>query len=78
MAASQENEGAEKAQSDIAFADANAAVVTIAHWIRASKQILMDAPRLQSYIEGRMRYGLAYKEELQLLMGDGNCGANKR
>lgn len=74
MAASQENEGDEKEQSDIAFDLLNTPVVTIAHWIRASKQILADAPQLQSYIDGRMRYGLAYKEELQLLMGDGNSG----
>ena len=74
MAASQDGEGTAKEQSDIAFDLLNAPVVTIAHWIRASKQILSDAPRLQSYIDGRMRYGLAYKEELQLLMGDGNNG----
>src|SRR5205085_10777098 len=41
------------------------------HWVRATKQILSDAPQLRSYIDGRLRYGLAYKEELQFLMGDG-------
>lgn len=71
MAASQTGEGVEKAQSDITFDADTAPVVTIAHWMRTSKQILADAPRLQSYIDGRMRYGLAYQEELQLLMGSG-------
>jgi HK97 family phage major capsid protein len=78
MAAAQGNEGtatqSEKAQSDIAFEDASAPVVTVAHWMRANKQILADAPRLQSYIDGRMRYGLAFKEELMLLMGAGGAG----
>lgn len=67
-------EGATKAQSDIAFTDASAPVVTIAHWMRATKQILADAPRLQSYIDGRMRYGLKLKEEAQLLLGDNTSG----
>lgn len=71
MAASQTGEGIEKAKSDITFDAATAPVVTIAHWMRTSKQILSDAPRLQSYIDGRMRYGLAYQEELQLLLGSG-------
>jgi len=60
-----------KPQSDITFDIRTAAVTTIAHWVLATRQILDDAPMLQSYIDGRLRYGLAYAEELQLLMGDG-------
>jgi HK97 family phage major capsid protein len=30
-----------------------------------------DAPQLQSYIDGRLRWGLAYVEENELLYGDG-------
>lgn len=74
MAGVQATEGSAKAQSDIAFTDATAPVVTIAHWIRTSKQILSDAPRLQSYIDGRMRYGLKLVEENQILMGSGTSG----
>ncbi len=74
MAAIQATEGAAKAQSDIAFTDAQSNVATIAHWIRTSKQILADAPRLQSYIDNRMRYGLKLVEENQILMGSGTSG----
>lgn len=43
----------------------------IAHYMKASRQILSDAAQLASFIDGRLRYGLAYKEEAQLLNGDG-------
>lgn len=74
MAAVQASEGAAKAQSDIAFNLTTSAVATIAHYVKASKQILADAPMLESYIDGRLRYGLEYQEELQLLMGSGTGG----
>ncbi|WP_085696280.1 phage major capsid protein [Pseudomonas sp. B26(2017)] len=74
MAAVQATEGATKAQSDIKFGLKNTNVVTIAHWFRASKQVLSDIPLLQSYINGRAIYGLKYKEEEQLLAGDGTDG----
>nr|WP_243443854.1 phage major capsid protein [Asaia prunellae] len=43
----------------------------MAHFVMASKQILADAPMLASYVDGRLRYGLAFREEDQLLNGDG-------
>lgn len=64
-------EGGLKPQSDLKFDLLTKNVATIAHWVQASKQILSDAPMLESYIDGRLRYGLAYAEELQLLKGDG-------
>lgn len=70
-AAATVSEGAQKPQSDITFALVNTSVTTIAHWVIASRQILADASMLQSYIDGRLRYGLMYVEELQLLKGDG-------
>jgi HK97 family phage major capsid protein len=60
-----------KPESSITFELVTKAVATIAHYILASKQILDDAPMLQSHIDGRLRYGLAYVEEQQLLNGDG-------
>jgi HK97 family phage major capsid protein len=74
MAAVQGAEGTAKAQSDIAFSLQNSSVVTIAHYVKASKQILADAPMMESYIDGRLKYGLEYAEELQLLMGSGTGG----
>lgn len=64
-------EGAQKPKSDITFNLATAPVRTIAHLFKASRQILDDAVGLRSYIDGRARYGLQYKEEAQLLTGDG-------
>jgi len=71
MAAPQAGEGALKAQSDLSFGLVTTTVKTIAHWFRASKQVLSDIPLLQSYINGRAIYGLKYKEEEQILAGDG-------
>lgn len=64
-------EGTGKPQSDLSFELKTTTVKTIAHWFRASKQVLADIPLLQSYINGRAIYGLKYKEEEQLIAGDG-------
>lgn len=64
-------EGASKPQSEIQFEEATAPVRTIAHWMRASVQVLADAPALASIIDQRLRYGLSYVEEQQLLNGSG-------
>ena len=49
----------------------NFPVRTIAHLVKASRQILDDAPALRSVIDAEMRYGLDYIEEVQMLYGDG-------
>lgn len=64
-------EGGSKPQSDLSLDLVDTPVRTIAHWIKASVQVLADIPLLQSYIDGRLRYGLQYVEEQQLLAGDG-------
>ncbi|ECJ4782345.1 phage major capsid protein, partial [Salmonella enterica subsp. diarizonae] len=69
------SEGTKKPQSEITFDLKTAPVRTIAHTFKASRQILDDAKGLASYIDARARYGLRFKEELQLLSGDGT-GAN--
>ena len=66
-----ENPSGTKPESNITFEADQAPVVTIAHWIHASKQVLADVPMLQSYIDGRLRAGLKLKEEDQLLNGSG-------
>lgn len=60
-----------KPESDITFEAETANVRTIAHWMTASKQVLADAPMLESYIGNRLMYGLKLVEENQLLNGDG-------
>lgn len=64
-------EGALKPQSELQYTEETAPVRTIAHWMRASVQVLADAPGLRSMIDQRLRYGLAYVEEQQLLNGSG-------
>lgn len=66
-----ETTGPTKPQSEIKFDIVTTSVTTIAHWLLATRQILDDVPMLQSYIDGRLRYGLAYVEENQLLNGGG-------
>ncbi|MDH2313995.1 phage major capsid protein [Methylobacterium brachiatum] len=60
-----------KPQSDLALTTATANVRTLAHWFKASRQVLDDIPALQSYIDARATYGLLFVEEQQLLAGDG-------
>ncbi|WP_353174152.1 phage major capsid protein [Acinetobacter rudis] len=64
-------EGKPKPYSEIKFENVTANVRTIAHLFKASRQILDDAPALQSYIDARARYGLQLAEERQLLLGSG-------
>lgn len=68
-------ENVTKPESGITFEMVNTAVTTLAHWIPISKQVLDDAPMLQSYVNTRLMYGLKLEEEDQLLNGDGT-GAN--
>ncbi|WP_395624274.1 phage major capsid protein [Sphingomonas daechungensis] len=64
-------EGALKPESALAWELKQAKVATIAHWVPASRQVLDDAPQLRTLVDGELRYGLALKEETQLLLGDG-------
>ena len=74
-------EGALKPESQLTFTKEKANVRTIAHWIQASRQIMDDAPMLESYVNGRLLFGLDLVEEGQLLNGDGTgdnlIGLNK-
>lgn len=67
-------EGTLKPQSDLTFEQAQANVIKLAHWIKATTEILDDAPALQSIIDQRLRYGLSFVEDVQLLMGSGTAG----
>ncbi len=68
-------EEALKPESDIAWELRNVPTRVIAHWVKASSQILSDAPQIGGMIDSELRYGLALKEEQQILYGD-NTGAN--
>lgn len=64
-------EGTRKPESNLTFEQRDAKVIKLAHFIKATTEILDDAPGLQSMIDERLRYGLDYVEDLQLLMGSG-------
>ena len=64
-------EGGLKPKSDISFDMVATSVIKIATYVKASTEILQDAPMLQSYVDGRLRYMLSYVEEAQLLNGSG-------
>lgn len=67
-------EGAPKNESGITYELANVPVVTIAHFVRASRQVLSDSAALAGTVEGRLAYGLGIEEEDELLTGDGTVG----
>lgn len=64
-------ENTEKPYSELDFEEVLEGVKTIAHLLKASKQILDDLPQLASFINGRMLTGLKHKEDGQLMFGNG-------
>lgn len=73
-AAVQVVEGAGKAEASLPTAIKQANVATIAHWIKASNQILADAPALSMQIDNLLRYGVQAKLEGELINGVGGAG----
>lgn len=64
-------EGAAKPESTLKYDLKTTNAKVVAHWVKASRQILSDAPQLASLIEGRLLYGLKFVEDVQILKGDG-------
>ena len=67
-------ENVTKPESGITFTLSSSAVVTLAHFIPMSRQVLDDSAQLESYVNGRLIYGLKLEEEDQLLNGTGTSG----
>lgn len=67
-------DGANKPQSDITFQLSTTNVITLAHWLGASRQIMADAPALAGYVNSRLSYGLKLEEEGEILTGVGTSG----
>ena len=65
------SENTTKPYSELTFEEVLEGVKTIAHMLKASKQILDDLPQLQSFINGRLLNGLKRVEDTQLLFGSG-------
>lgn len=64
-------EGDQKPGSDMKMKLETVPIRTLAHWMKASRQVLDDMPQLMSLIDGELIYGLKVVEEGQLLYGDG-------
>lgn len=63
-----------KPESAITFDQQTSEVVTIAHWIPITRQMIWNAPEMRTYIEGRLVDGLKLTEDDELLNGDGTSG----
>ncbi|WP_295471179.1 phage major capsid protein [uncultured Pseudomonas sp.] len=70
----QVKEGDLKAETDFELVPATANISTIAHWTRASVQILDDAPSLEVYVSNLLTYGAMQKLERELLVGTSATG----
>lgn len=64
-------EGAAKPEVVIEFDKANAIIEKIAGWIPVTSEILDDAPTLRGYIDARLGYMVAIREEQQVINGSG-------
>lgn len=66
-------EGSAKPEVTMQWTDDEAPVRKIAAWIPASTEILDDAPTLRGYIDTRLAYMLALREEQELISGPGSA-----
>lgn len=65
--------GALKPQSDWTGEQVHCPVVTIAHWVRVSKQLLDDLPAFEGMLQSRLGYMLAVAEDKELIQGNGTA-----
>lgn len=73
-AAVQAVEGDLKAEGDMPTVVVDTPISTIAHFVKASAQIIDDAPALEQQINSLLQYGLMAKLENSLIVGDGTLG----
>lgn len=73
-AAVQVAEGDAKAEASVPSTLVTANIATIAHWTRASVQVLSDAPALTQQLDNLLTYGVRAKLEAELLNGPGGTG----
>lgn len=64
-------QAAAKAESSATFEQYNVQIEVVAHFIKASNQLLADAPAVVQHIDLRLRDGVAQSVEAQLLVGTG-------
>lgn len=69
--ASPQVEGLAKAESADTFDTVSRPVITLAHWVPASRQVMDDLPALLDFVRNKLLFGLRFKEDLEILSGDG-------
>jgi HK97 family phage major capsid protein len=69
--AAEVSQGAGKPESALTMEQYNVTIQTVAHFIKVTNQLLADAPAVMSYIDTRLRDGLAQRIDAQLLNGNG-------
>jgi HK97 family phage major capsid protein len=70
-AAAETAEGTTKPQSSITTEQKTMPVVSIAHWVKITRQLAMDNAALAAYINRRMMYGVSLRKENQIVAGSG-------
>lgn len=65
----QEKEGALKEEGALPTELATAPIVTVAHWIKLSEQVLADAPALQQQVASLLTYGVLAKASAEIIAG---------
>lgn len=67
-------EGATKKESAYTFSLVALPIPTLAHWTKASRQVLADNAALSGFLRSELLYGLELEFERQILVGDGAGG----
>lgn len=62
-----------KPEVTMQFTSADAPVRKIAGWLPVTSEIISDAPTLRSYIDARLEYMIALREEVQVIDGNGSA-----
>jgi HK97 family phage major capsid protein len=66
--------GGVKPESALNFEKVNAPVITVAHWVPATKKALSDAGQLRTLIDAFLTAGLNQEIERQIIGGDSTAG----
>lgn len=64
-------EGSAKPQAGLTLSVVIEPIATVAAWANITRQIAADLPQIQGYLDGRLRYSLKRRLDLQMINGDG-------
>lgn len=67
-------EGVAKKESAVTFTTVSARIATIAHFLRASRQVIADNPTMLQFVVDRLRLGLENKIEKDIIAGSAASG----